>query len=80
MAESKELRNFNSFIDAAGFRARITSIVETNPPKPDIEAKLDGKTIAWEMTEAVEPHVRRKLTLLLETPKIIRNAFASLPA
>lgn len=75
--ESKELRTFRSFLSAAKISAE--SFGEEPPPAPDILAVIDGESIAYELTEAVEPEYARKLDAMFKTPALVRTSFQQLP-
>ena len=76
--ESKEMRAFRAF--AATAMPSVDSIEERPSPEPDILAHVAEEAIAYELTEAVEPEYAKKLSLLLKTPKSVRDFYARLPA
>jgi len=74
-----ELYIFREFINAAPLSISEESIVKQNPPKPDILCALhDGRTIAFELTEAVDPNQARVLDLSLTMKEELREHYESL--
>lgn len=76
--ESKEMRLFRLYGELCSLD--VGRIEERHPPEPDILAVVAGHGIAYELTEAVEPSYARKLSDMLKTHPLVRQAYAPLPS
>jgi hypothetical protein len=76
MSESKERQAFLAFATARGLGIDAGTIQEPPPPAPDILVCSSGECTAYEMTEAVEPDYAQKLSAILRTPALVRDAYA----
>jgi len=79
MTESKEMRAFLAFSKAGNLHVGPGGISEPPPPAPDILAVVDGEQIAYEVTEALEPHYAQKLATHMKSSTLVRSVFNKLP-
>lgn len=75
-SKSKELRVFHQYCEILGLD--VERVEEPPPPEPDIRAVVDGKDIAYELTEAIDPAFASKFSEMLKTQELLRKSFASL--
>ena len=75
-SESKELRVFHQYCTILGLE--VERVEEPSPREPDIRAVVDGKDIAYELTEAIDPAFASKFSEMIKTQELLRKSYASL--
>jgi hypothetical protein len=75
-----ELRTFEQFCAAARLTIVPGTIVQPDPPAPDLSAELEtrGRT-AFELVRLNHPDQLTRLSLMHQTPQFLADAFAALP-
>ncbi len=72
-----ELRTFQQFCDAAGFKIIPDTVSQPNPPAPDLIAELEGEgRVAFELVRLNDPDQLTRLSLMHQTPQFLQAEFA----
>lgn len=74
--QNDEREVVEKFLKTAGIKIQANSIQSLEPPSPDVLCTLvGGKTIAFELTETVDPNVARNYGLSVNVRGEMRNYF-----